>query len=440
MTLRNSRPLAVVAMLLFCLSLEASAGLPSLDPFNKDSVWRRTGREIDFTDKNSGVREGLRRIDPTNPDNYNKLFADAFGPALVAGAQWMTINNRNIIWTGSTSLGNQWLTSLLEPHYGTWIRDARLRTNANTLDNLSVMGRNIFYGSYGQTFGYDIYIKPSQVEYRSLEIVELVAHELQHTVQFRQCGSSLSNFGWHYGYNYARAGLKYADNSREVEARNKAAEVIANIDSRVNQCFNKVAEYNASKQAIKYVTFKPDAGWVLIGDRGMASWFSLPDDLEKLVREKSIKCIAFHPNGGWACFYEGGNTWTNSMPENFKNAMKEHNDAKFAAFDCQGNWLLLYGKNGWVGAGLDQRIYDRLNQADREGDELRYFCLDNSGTYFLRTDKGASWYIRKDLSDRMNSLMSSGKTPEMVTLSPVGDWLVVYGSNGYTFWNNRLVD
>jgi hypothetical protein len=59
-----------------------------LDPFHKDSIWRRAGRELDPTTRNSAVGKLLSLLNQHFPSNADKVVGEIEGIADNAADQW----------------------------------------------------------------------------------------------------------------------------------------------------------------------------------------------------------------------------------------------------------------------------------------------------------------------------------------------------------------
>jgi hypothetical protein len=106
--------------------------------------------------------------------------------------------------------------ALLRPDLGNLVDSVRLTYEAH-LAELNIFGKQVGTNAAAQTFGERIYV---QGRYRANDAaqLELLAHELVHSRQYRELGSDLWRFGEKYFREYYRAGLSYDDNSMEIEA------------------------------------------------------------------------------------------------------------------------------------------------------------------------------------------------------------------------------
>jgi hypothetical protein len=175
--------------------------------------------DLDITDPNSGIREGLRRADPTPIIPGSKAVSEkAWGEAGAAGytiaQRWMLANN------GKSRSLDKTQKHYLRPHFGDLVDRVRVVYNANMIDEWSAAGFSIKQTrSRGQTFGHRIYLNPSYRKGDSSQLITL-AHELVHVKQFERYGSTYGKFGFHYFREYKRAGQNYRNNKLEKEAYN----------------------------------------------------------------------------------------------------------------------------------------------------------------------------------------------------------------------------
>jgi hypothetical protein len=108
----------------------------------------------------------------------------------------------------------------LRTRFGSLVDRVVITWNAAPLDK---WGPLQIGNTIAQTYGYRIYIDEPYTTNWSRDTLELVAHEMVHSLQYDRVGASLSNFGYHYFKNWALAGFSYRKNVMEQEAYNSAA-------------------------------------------------------------------------------------------------------------------------------------------------------------------------------------------------------------------------
>ena len=121
------------------------------------------------------------------------------------------------------------LKTLLRPHFGNLVDRVRIFWGVMPLDKIGGGNTQISWGSAGQTFGHNIYIRYDEPGTYSEGMLNLVIHEMVHSAQYEKWSSSLSNFGYHYFKAWWRVGRNYANNPHEREADSVAEQIIAAV-------------------------------------------------------------------------------------------------------------------------------------------------------------------------------------------------------------------
>jgi hypothetical protein len=116
----------------------------------------------------------------------------------------------------------------LRPVFGSLVDKVKITFGADPVEKWGPITFNSF-ASIGQTYGYNIYIRPTRESMTDEARMELLTHELTHTLQYEQYGSSYTNFGYQYFLGYAKAGFSYANNTMELAAEAKVADKFAQI-------------------------------------------------------------------------------------------------------------------------------------------------------------------------------------------------------------------
>ncbi len=131
--------------------------------------------------------------------------------AYPAGARLMSNNNAK-----PQSL-DEIQKEYLRPHFGDLVERVMVVYSAVLMEDWVAASFKINVGrSNAQVYGHRVYIRDI---YRpgDLQQIVLLAHELYHCKQYEQLGS-LSKFGYHYFFQYKKAGQKYEKNIFEQEA------------------------------------------------------------------------------------------------------------------------------------------------------------------------------------------------------------------------------
>jgi hypothetical protein len=112
----------------------------------------------------------------------------------------------------------------LRPWFGDLVDKVRVVWKARLNDHIEIARRVLPGGSRAQTYGYQVYMAPSQRarDPGNPHQLILLAHELVHTEQYVRAGESLPRFCQEYVQNWAQSGGVYAQNPLEQEAFEKA--------------------------------------------------------------------------------------------------------------------------------------------------------------------------------------------------------------------------
>lgn len=149
---------------------------------------------------------------PAQADIFEDLFAEAGGHAYGVAAG--TIQSWNSDRSRHALDANQ--KAQLRPHFGDLVDRVWVTYGAEMLDRVEVAGVGAGIDAAAQTFGHAIYVRRPKSG-KPAELL-LLAHEMVHSRQFEDAGSSLTRFGNRYFRAYYRADYSYANNAMEVEA------------------------------------------------------------------------------------------------------------------------------------------------------------------------------------------------------------------------------
>ncbi len=136
---------------------------------------------------------------------------------------------------------SEYLIDFALPDHGMW--DLAARSLISRLTTGDIWRWRDVHGSPGQTFGLNIYINYRQGEKSFVDETVLLAHEMFHTVQYLERGSSLSAFGGDYfaGLDRGLPGplqFSYGKNPMEVEAYDFAETVRSGLSSQPPDTWN----------------------------------------------------------------------------------------------------------------------------------------------------------------------------------------------------------
>jgi hypothetical protein len=183
--------------------------------------------------RNNGVAMGIiGNIGRSLKNAFNAAgetaFANAGAAAYIAGAEAIAALNQSMLLPQKLDNDRK---ELLRADFGDLVDEVRLRYGAQLIE-LTILGRRVGTNPDGQTFGDRIYLAE---DFRAGDDdqLELIAHELVHSKQWKQAGSSLWEFGKRYFREYYRAGFDYDHNIMEEEADDFAGCFIERVGSSV---------------------------------------------------------------------------------------------------------------------------------------------------------------------------------------------------------------
>lgn len=187
--------------------------LKNLDPTNKNSKLREGVKELDPTNKNSAIRDPKKSLQEAAQSTWGEVGRVAYP----AAANTMSTRHSGSRM-GRIQLRDQ---RALGVHFGGLPGDVVLVWGAKPMDKWGTSGTTTIrlsgVDTVAQTYGTTIYIDKNPSQMTDYERLRLLAHELVH-VQQNQRYKSLNNFGYHYFRKYAEADFRYDKNELEREA------------------------------------------------------------------------------------------------------------------------------------------------------------------------------------------------------------------------------
>lgn len=129
------------------------------------------------------------------------------------------------------------------------------------------------------------------------------------------------------------------------------------------------------------------------------------------------------------------------LPSSAGDAISELYDSreglKYAAFTAHGDWVLLWGRNGWRSHGAPDSLNAKLHELNDAGYEIQKVVFSHDGGWLVlyETLPGiASWSSRgmsSALTDALHRLDGLGSTIKHVAFTRDGGWVILYGFNGF---------
>ncbi len=108
---------------------------------------------------------------------------------------------------------------------------------------------------------------------------------------------------------------------------------------------------------------------------------------------------------------------------------------KHTAFGPKGEWLILYGLNGYASNGLADAVLTKLSAVNDAKEEIQWMSFGPDGAWLISTEK--SFYfdsLPDEMKTEIDRLIAAGNGSDIkyVAFSPDGGWVIIWGSNGYT--------
>ena len=141
--------------------------------------------------------------------------AESCRAAALAAAEQVRLSN------GPAQALTPYQKHILAPFFGDLVDRVRVRYGALLAGETVIAERRLTWGYEGQTFGHDIYLAAPLAE-TSPGQLRMLAHELTHSLQYERDHQSGRDFFRGYCRGWFEAGLEYAPNRYEQEARANA--------------------------------------------------------------------------------------------------------------------------------------------------------------------------------------------------------------------------
>lgn len=238
-------------------------------------------------------------------DPYVSAMGEVGQNAYVAAAA--TMKSKNPSWGTLDAIEKK----ALRPFHGDLVDKVRLHWGSQLMDKWGSDPFEISLGdSQGQTYGLDIYLAPTRDSIDIVDRIALIGHEMQHTRQYINLGSSLHQFGRRYFESFAKSG-GYDNISFEKEAYA--------LEDKISKAAAKYIEHSApwdftvcnkSDASRILVAVAYDAGGLtLVQSTESHGWFAVDkNQCKKIVanQQGDNPLYAFATTNTWG----GGLTWS----------------------------------------------------------------------------------------------------------------------------------
>jgi hypothetical protein len=171
------------------------------------------------------------------------------------------------------------------------------------------------------------------------------------------------------------------------------------------------------------------------GSNGFFASKSAPEDAGRFLSKArdsggELKCFAFALSGEWVFLFghDGFYTSNTDLPacKKLTELQKQDPDFKCVAFaPSGGGWTILWNQNGnWSSGGVPDAAFKKMSQVSKQGGELRSIAYGPKGAWVLLYNKTAVAYgdVPKDLADILDNAVKKRLTVLCVAFTG-NDWI-----------------
>ena len=150
-----------------------------------------------------------------------------------------------------------------------------------------------------------------------------------------------------------------------------------------------------------------------------SAWVGIPNyaarELQTLDNQGiKPKTIAFTPDGEWVILYnKNGAAWSTNFPPNAVNEIlalnKQGSTINNIAFTPNGEWVIIYDGNGIINSdNFPQAALDELAALNKQGATISSVAFTNNGGFAIIFGRNGSYYY-KIPQNAINELVSLSK-------------------------------
>jgi hypothetical protein len=183
------------------------------------------------------------------------------------------------------------------------------------------------------------------------------------------------------------------------------------------------------------------------GSNGFSASKGVPEGASKLLSKArdtgaDLKCFAFALSGEWVFLFghDGFYTSNTDLPacKKLTELQKQGPDFKCVAFaPSGGGWTILWNQNGnWSSGGVPDAAFKKMSQISKQGGELRSIAYGPKDAWVLLYDKTGVAYgdVPKNLADVLDNAVKKRLTVLCVAFTG-NDWICLT-NNGW--WTSNL--
>jgi serine/threonine protein kinase len=160
--------------------------------------------------------------------------------------------------------------------------------------------------------------------------------------------------------------------------------------------------------------------------------------------KEKVKCVAFAPNGDWVVLYGRNGIWSSNAEwlayRELKRMQKENGELKSIAFTPNGGFSIIWNFNGYRCEGVPAEAFNKFKTLVEHKIELRSISFGPKGSWVLLFGKRDVAYggVPSDLAKVLDDAVKHGDTVRCVTFA-FDDWLCLTSRGFFTSNENLAV-
>ena len=181
------------------------------------------------------------------------------------------------------------------------------------------------------------------------------------------------------------------------------------------------------------------------GRNGFWGGPGVPSDAFKLLsavrvgNKGDLKCFAFKPDGDWVFLFgsNGFSTSNANLPayQKLVELQKQtRTDFKCVAFAPDGGWTILWNQNGnWTQGSVPDKAFKKMQEVVKGGGTLRSIAYGPGGAWVLLFDESGVWYgdVPSDLAKVLDNAVKKG-IPVLCVDFTGSDWICLASGGWWT--------
>lgn len=182
----------------------------------------------------------------------------------------------------------------------------------------------------------------------------------------------------------------------------------------------------------------------LDGRNGFWGSPGVPDDAFQKLKavqqgnQGDLKCVAFTPQGDWVFLFGGDGFYTSNLDlpacKKLKELQGQGHDFKCVAFAPGGGWTVLWDQNGnWTEGRIPDDAFKKIVEVAKNGSTLRSVAFGPNGSWVVLFDQSGVWCggVPADLAKVLDNAVKKGLTVLCVAFTG-NDWICLTSGGWWT--------